>query len=390
MNQIALCLGALLPLTFDLTPGPIQSDAVPSQEVNLQFLPTAGERIEHNWLGTHKLLATEVNSRVAGQDAVSLSQLPSIETKERRVTSDWIRSVEDGKVQNMHRTWVEANLWGQLDFHVPGQAPLEVVLRSPLSNESTSVVFTHVPEENSYGMYFDQSAMAENVLVGVQKDHGYENLLPGKAVKAGDSWSVETKHLIELLAPTGAMDYRQVQPGGGMLIRTLLMGVAGCTDVVWNPGQLKGHFKCKLQKVVGAGAHSTAHIELDYSFETVQDRSEAARELQMLGESNRGTMVLGNSVQLQGKGMGLLIWNLSSNRAHSFAMTGTESVQMMVQTQALNAPAVTQVMELRGVSEQKYRATVRPLDSLPVSWTANPPVRVEPMLKPGKGITPNK
>lgn len=373
MIRIAICLGALLP---QLTPaGESTLSTQQPQSVELKYLPTAGERLEHNWLGTHKLLATEVTSRMEGQEPQSLPRLPSIETKERRVTADWVRSVEDGVIQDMHRTWIDVSLWGKLDFHNPGQKPLEVLLKSPLGNETTSVVYTYVPEDKEYGMYFDQSAMPEKVLSGVRMDHDYQNLLPGKTVQVGDTWKVKPTVLLELLAPTGAMSFSQTEPGGAMLIRTLLMGVGGCTEMVWNPEVLTGSLDCTLEKIVGAGNLSMAHIQLNYEFATSQDRTSAARSLAMLGESNRGTVVLANAVQLSGKGRGVLIWNLALNRAHSFAMAGNESVQLQVQTQALNSPAVTQVMKLNGVCEQKYRANVLPVDMAITDWTLNPPVR---------------
>jgi len=93
-------------------------------------------------------------------------------------------------------------------------------------------------------------------------------------------------------------------------------------------------------------------------------------------------------VHLEGEGQGVLIWNVSLNRAHSFALTGRESVEMRAQTQALQSPAVTQMMKLRGVSEQKYRATVLPMDSLPEPWTKNPAVRkvVAPPVDSGDSV----
>lgn len=378
MIQIALCLGALLPITGPLTfASDSQGKSAEAQDVNLRYVPKAGERLQHNWTGSHKLLATEVLSIVEGQNPMAVAQLPSLETSERRVTSDWIQAVENGRITKMNRVWTEAELWGRLDFRMPPNPALEVVLKSPLANASTSVVYTYVPEDDNYGVYFDQSAMVEELLGGVRLDHTYESLLPEKGVRAGDTWEVEPQQLIGLLAPTGAMDYRQVQAGGAMLIRTLLMGVGGCTEKVWNPEGFKGHLRCKLEKVVGTGAIAMAHIRLDYKYETQQDRAAAARELQMLGESNRGTIVISNSVHLSGEGKGLLLWDLSLNRAHSFTLIGSEDLEMRVKNQVLNAPAVTQVMKLRGTSEQKYRVAKLTMKGLPETWTKNPLLKLE-------------
>ncbi|MCP5023270.1 MAG: hypothetical protein GY930_16060 [bacterium] len=388
MKRIAHVLGALLLVSIALPSGPFQQDAkVPSEPVTLRYVPKAKERIQHNWVATHKLAATQVLSQIEGEALRTETVLPTLDTKERRVTTDWIQRAQGGRIQRMRRIWNEAAIWGKLDFHVPEVDPLEVTLKSPLGNPSTSVVYSHVPDEDSYGAYFDQSAMVESLLGGVRLHNTCASLLPSEPVRVGDSWNVELKHLIELLAPTGAMDYRQIKPGGGMLIRTLLMGVGGCAESVWNPSDLKGHLRCKMVRVVGKGELVMAHVELDYKFVTSQDRSAAAEELQMLGESRRGTIVLHNGVRHSGEGAGTLIWNMALNRAHTYRLNGTQLLELEVQTQALHQPAVTQRMTLKGTAEVQYRASVVQSNEFPRPWTRNPRERSVPDTaesKPGK------
>ncbi len=382
MIRIAQCMGALL-LVSSTFPSlkPQQDSAVSSEQVVLRYVPKKGDRLQHNWLGTHNLFATQVMSQVEGKEPVSMPQLPSLETKERRVTTDWIQRVKGDRAQRVRRIWSDAEIWGKLDFHVPSQEPREVVLKSPLGNPSTSVVFTYVPEENGYGAYFDQSAMIESLLGGVRLDNSCANFLPDRPVQVGDSWDVELQYLIELLAPTGAMDYRQLKPGGAMLIRTLLMGVGGCVENVWNPANLKGQLRCKLLKVAGKGSLALAHIQLDYTFETRQDRAAAARELQMLGESRRGTIVIHNSVGHSGEGSGTLIWNMDLNRIHSYSMNGTETLDMEVQTQALHQAAVTQKMTLQGTTKVTYRVNPVTSNVFLRPWVRNPKVRTVPEVE---------
>ncbi len=357
---------------------PQQDPAVSSEQIVLRYAPKKGDRLQYSWLGTHNLFATQVQSQMEGKELVSLTQFPSLETKERRVTTDWIQKVEGDRAQRVRRIWNDAEIWGKLDFHAPSQEPREVVLKSPLGNPSTSVVFTYVPEEKGYGAYFDQSAMVESLLGGVRLDNSCANFLPGRSVQIGDSWDVELKYLIELLAPTGAMDYRQLKPGGAMLIRTLLMGVGGCVENVWNPSNLKGNLRCKLVKVAGKGSLALAHIQLDYTFETRQDRSAAAKELQMLGESRRGMIVLRNSVSHSGEGKGTLIWNMDLNRIHSYSMNGTETLEMEIQTQALHQPAVMQRMILQGTTKVKGQVNPVVSNDFLRPWVRNPKVRTGP------------
>ncbi len=385
MKRIAHVVGALLLVSNALPAGFLQQDAkVPSEPVTLRYIPKAKERIQHNWLAIHKLAATKVLSQREGEATRAETVLPTMDTKERRVTTDWIQRSQGDRIQRMRRIWNEATIWGKLDFHAPDVDPLEVTLKSPLGNPSTSVVYTHVPDDDSYGAYFDQSAMVESLLGGVRLHNNYASLLPREPVRVGDGWDVELKHLIELLAPTGAMDCRQIKPGGGMLIRTLLMGVGGCTESVWNPSDLKGHLRCKLVRVVGKGALAMAHVELDYKFVTSQDRSAAAEELQMLGESRLGTIVLHNSVRHAGEGTGILIWNMALNRAHTYRLNGTEQLDLEIQTQALHQPAVTQRMTLKGTAEVQYRTSVVENNEFPRPWTRNPRERSVPDTAEGK------
>lgn len=385
MIRIAQILGALLLVSNSFPSTPYPQDAkAPSEPVTLRYIPKAKERIQHNWLATHKLSATQVLSQREGEAARAETVLPTLDTKERRVTTDWIQRAQGGRIQRMRRIWNEAEIWGKQDFHAPGSEPLEVTLKSPLGNPSTSVVYSYVPDEGNYGAYFDQSAMVESLLGGVRLHNTCATLLPPGPVQVGDVWDVELKHLIELLAPTGAMDYRQIKPGGGMLIRTLLMGVGGCAENVWNPSSLKGHLRCKLIRVVGKGALAMAHVELDYKFDTSQDRSAAAKELQMLGESRSGTIILHNAVRHSGEGTGTLIWNMALNRVHSYKLNGTELLDLEVQTQALHQPAVTQRMTLQGTAGVQYRASVLQSNEFPRPWNRNPRERAVPKAAEGE------
>ncbi len=383
MIRIAQCMGALLLVSSTLPSSmPQQDTAVSSEQVVLRYVPKKGDRLQHNWLGTHNLSATQVLSQMEGKELESFIQLPSLDTKERRVTTDWIQKVEGGRAQRVRRIWNDAEIWGKLDLQVPSQEPREVVMKSPLGNPSTSVVFTYVPEEKGYGVYFDQSAMVESLLSGVRLDNSCANFLPGRPVQVGDSWDVELKYLIELLAPTGAMDYRQLKPGGAMLIRTLLMGVGGCAENVWNPSNLKGDLRCKLVRVAGTGSLALAHIQVDYKFETRQDRAAAARELQMLGESRRGTIVIHNAVKHSGEGRGTIIWNMDLNRIQSYSLNGIEVLDMEVQTQALHQPAVTQRMNLQGTTKVTYQVNPVASNEFLRPWVRNPKVRSVPDTDP--------
>lgn len=244
---------------------------------------------------------------------------------QRRLTVlDTYAAVDGGVATKLAREFEEIAGKSTLDFDVDGTHQSFVVnLASEL--EGAKVLFERKDKDSEPTAKFaSESEASSKLLEGLREDLDLRAFLTETGLTEGDYWKVDVASLADVLAPGGDL---MLDPEQGALPKELAIldayDVLGTTLCALrdNTGDLAGEVLCTWKDTTKDGERELAVIELEWEATSKTQASELlARRFESSGAaSNRVDLEVTSGVTTEG--IGQLVWDLTANRAASFALT---------------------------------------------------------------------
>ncbi len=302
---------------------PVRSSAVRSADA-LAFAVKAGASVEKKFTLEHALTVLKV--QLAGQAEAPPSQegLEVVSKLEFSVL-DAYRKIEGGRPLELQRLFQSCGLHVDLTATDPTgrKTPDSADAESPL--QKRSAVFTWVPEEKTYGRYYDDVESLEEYLSGLTEDLDLRCLLPDRAVETGATWSIEPARLVDVFAPGGDIPLGFVKGGGGTFAHVLTAGVGGPLHGVFE-GTTKGKVDARWTGTREVEGVRLAVVELSIAIETQAEHAGAPGAAASTDEAADPATVEHSGVHWKFDGSGTLLWNLAAGRFETLELVGHEEV----------------------------------------------------------------
>ena len=302
---------------------PVRSSSVRTADA-IAFAVPAGASVEKKFTLEHALTVQTV--QLAGQEAAPLSQQGlEVSSKVEISALDAYRKVEGGRPLELQRLFKNASLHVDLTTtDATGQkSPDSADAESPLQKKSA--IFTWVPEEKTYGRYYDDVESLEEYLAGLSEDLDLRCLLPDHAVETGGAWTIEPARLVDVFAPGGDVPFGFVKGGGGTFAHILTAGVGGPLHAVFE-GTAKGKVEARWTETREVEGVRLAVVELAIAIETQAEHSAAPGAASTTDEAADPTTVEHSGIHWKFDGSGTLLWNLAAGRFESLELVGREEV----------------------------------------------------------------
>jgi len=241
------------------------------------------------------------------------------------------------------RTFDEYQLHADFESTEPGgkKRADKMDAASPLT--AATVLSTWIPAQKTYGRCYEMLEPSEEFLARLDEDFDLRAFLPANAVKPGDTWEVDPRHLAELLAPCGDLPLRFSKGGEGFAFRTLSQGVGGPLHPILS-GPLEGKITARLRSIERAGARASvndpdgkkpdvkddddelARIDIDIQVKAHCDQTALAQSLVMPVELYDGQQMRKSDLDWKLEGQGTITWDLTTGTCRAAEWHGAEEV----------------------------------------------------------------
>lgn len=300
----------------------------------IEFAPKPGTKSAKTFHLVHTLALQSMKLEIDGQQQSSQKQL-DVSTRITLRAHDEYRALDAGRPTLLARTFDEYQMHSEF-LDPGGNKPADKLdAASPLTG--ATVLFTWVPAEKAYGRCYELLEPSEEFLARVEEDFDLRGFLPTKAVKPGETWDVDTKHLAEFLAPCGDLPLRFSKGGEGFSFRTLSLGVGGPLQPVVT-GPLEGKITARLRSIDHVSAEKTdgdaakggdaelAHIEIEIQVKAHCDQTALAQRLVQPIELYDGQQMRKSELEWKLEGQGTITWDLSTGTCRAAEWHGAEEV----------------------------------------------------------------
>jgi hypothetical protein len=204
----------------------------------------------------------------------------------------------------------------------------------------TSVLFTWVPKDKSFGKCYEAREANEEFLPRLRADFELRAFLPQRDVKPGDEWTVDAARLVDVLSPFGDLPLRFTKNADTVPPRSLALGIGGPLDAVFESAQdpapakaalPKGGVKVRLESVTREDDADIANFAIDYQVEFVRDQTQLARDWLSPLEIFDGLSVSSAEVRWDSRGRGSIAWDLSAGTWKHVELAGTQGSTAVVE-----------------------------------------------------------
>ena len=373
---LAVLAAALMGVSLASQAPPAAAQPSPAaQAAAIPFRWEAGEHYALRWTAEHRLVNSVYSIQTGNEEPIFGTNLPSLETEEKRTLRDWCQAVDAQRPLRLRRNIDKAQLSGKLDFGESVGEPVEVTLESPLTGRETSVQFTYIPKTGEYGRYYDRNAGGEERLRGMRLDLDYAGWKPRGEV--GQEWTLPVAELLPVLSPGGAMHYAGGTPEVSILVRSMKLGFGGSWET-WFTGKqnpnapLRGTIQAKFDRIMESPLGPEAHITFSFELQNSLDQLDTARATRRRVERFDGMNITRAEVGIQAHGTGRIIWDVNQGRVKGIDLDGAETLTLDLQWQKGEEPITTELSEYRGNFEVNAYLLADPDGDEGQSWTVRP------------------
>ena len=316
-----------------LLAAPLLLSALPTRDT-LSFAPARGASISMTYEVINEMSMDDMAVLINGEEN---PMMPSIEmnmvtTNEFQFT-DVYESMADGQPLRMQRTFetIKIDLSGETVMDMMGDTQEEELAGEGSSAlEGLTVLFNLKDGEYQKTWPKDEEGNDE-LLEGLVEDVSLRTLLSTEEVAEGESWDIDPKALIELLAPGGNLAMDLEMTGGEDA-----MNMGPDADMMSNmremlSGELEGTFTGKLSGYREVEGTRLAVIELEIEIDCTTDMVDQFREQMeesLPPEAGIEMDVSSVDVSYVFEGSGELLWDASSGHVAGLTMEAETAMSM--------------------------------------------------------------
>lgn len=323
------------------------------EKVNLVYVPSK-QPVERNFYLEHDL-RSESLMLIAGDKRQMLPRQIRVQTRVEVHFSDEVLEHDGQAPTRLRRTFAPGMRSATLSPQGQDMTPRSSKsMTQPSSLRGHSVVYVWIPEDQAYGKHFDALEGEESQLIDLEERGDLRGLMPKNAdVSVGDSWTVDVKDMVDVLAPSGLLSYEASKSVDPMLKRTVESGIGANLGRGFKEGN-SGGMTLTLTGVKSEHDKQLAVISVTTKFALRSDSREMAMSQRSKGEVRANLVFEEASLLLKYEGTGELLWDMMTNQVYSFVLDLQEEVtQSLGHTVGKSKLLQRQVMLLRGTMNIK-------------------------------------
>ncbi|MFT4538282.1 MAG: hypothetical protein ACI841_004509 [Planctomycetota bacterium] len=322
-------LQALLPaalLLFSTVATSQSGETKEGELVELAFRPAEDLVLRKRWTSRQNLRPA-IAYVTFGSEREEQNLNMSLDATQCLVVSDKTQGSLDGRPRSVRRLYERASIDTTLTY--TDQKP--IVMEQVSALQGSSVVFTWVEAEQTYGKYYDTREAPETMLAGLWQDIDLRSLLPevGTA-RIGDRWSLPAVDLALALAPGGDIPQRAPESSEPMTLRSLRAGVGAHLFRVFEKVQGTGSMDLSLTKVEQRDSGNIAIIDIVIGIRLSSDQTHYVRSQMSGTEKSMGAVYHGSDLIFELRGSGRLEWNVDLGHAESFTLNGEQETSYRI------------------------------------------------------------
>lgn len=333
-TRLALCLGALLPLTLAFQP----------RETRLSFDPVADQTLTKTFEQEHTMTLEDVVVTIMGQE-LELDGAPEsvIESSERIVLVDTYGAVEDGRVARLSRTFETL----ERERTTTNEGEDEFFEES---SELEGVVVAFRWEDGEYVAAFgeDFEDEDEDLLEGLWFDADLSGFLPEGEVEEGDTWEPDYQVWRQLNEPGGDLTFLDED---GESTRDELDEEL--------EDNLEGTVECEFTGIREEDEGRVAVIEVTVETEAEGSVVEDLTDEAQADGAEVSSVTNTRTVTIETETEGELLWLIEEGRFLSFQGTGEAEITMLIELEMVPNDGETflQSQELTFAGELEVEVT---------------------------------
>lgn len=292
----------------------LSADTSAPQADSLSWHPTPGQRVHRTIVMGHTLTAVRMEQATNGESSLS-QRLFDLSSSVRLQVTDELREVEADRPSVLRRFYEQSTFSAETTRSRGRQQTRDAEFKGAGSIVDSGVVFTWIPEDKTYGRYFDADEGVEESLPGLEADLSLRQLLPTTSVEVGTTWTLEPGVLRYLFTTGGDTDYKLDEEKGMGLLRTMRCGVGMNLEQAFG-GEESGEVEARWLGTEEADGKKLALIDLTFDVVLTRDLKERAAGGMSTDELARGFAMKSAIVELALEGGGRLRWDLGAGRLH--------------------------------------------------------------------------
>lgn len=316
-----------------LLAAPLLLSALPTRDT-LSFAPVRGASVSMTYEVINEMSMDDMAVLINGEENPMMPniEMDMVTTNEFQFT-DVYESMADGQPSRMQRTFetIKIDISGETVMDMMGETQEETLAGEGSSAlEGMTVLFNLKDGEYQKTWPKDEEGNDE-LLEGLVEDVSLRTLLPTEEVAEGESWDIEPKALIELLAPGGNLSMDLEMTGGDDA-----MNMGPDADMMSNmremlSGELEGTFTGKLSGYREVEGARLAVIELEIELDCTTDMVDLFREQMeesLPPEAGIEMDVSSVDVSYVFEGSGELLWDASNGHMAGLTMEAETAMSM--------------------------------------------------------------
>jgi len=333
-TRLALCLGALLPVTLAFQP----------RETSLSFDPVVDETLTKTFEQQYTMTLEDVVVTIMDQE-LELDGTPEsvIESSERIVLIDTYGAVEDGRVARLERTF--ETLERERTSTNEGE---EEFFEESSDLEGVVVAFRWEDGEYLSAFAEDFEDEDEDLLEGLWFDADLSGFLPDGEVEEGDTWEPDYEVWRQLNEPGGDLTFLDEE---GESTRDEL-------DERLEEN-LEGTVECEFTGIREEDGMRVAVIEVTVETETEGTEVEDLTDDAQADGAEVSSVTNSRTVSVETETEGELLWLIEEGRFLSFQGSGEAEITMLLELEMIPNDGETflQTQELSFVGELEVEVT---------------------------------
>jgi len=312
----------------------------------IRYAPEEGVVLRRNFEVKHFLAVTRSVTKVGEREEVGQRTF-DIRNVEKFQTSDRILSVGEGRPLSFRRYFDRGGLDGFAELSgAAGAMNLRAVGVSRLKGKS--VRFTWVPDDTTYGRYFDATEGVEEDLGSMREDLDLREFLPVGAVEVGESWVVPPHALGDAISPGGMLSFDFSRSKNISLARTLRLGTGSHLFELFTQ-DVGGEVIASLKSIEETDEGRVAVMSARWDVQTQTDTTRLAKRNRASSEMQFGKELEAMVVGLHLKGEGTFRWDLNRNHLLSYDFNSAEDVKSSVKSRhGADASLREEILEMGG------------------------------------------
>jgi hypothetical protein len=315
-----------------------------ASEVTLAWTPEAGTVLHRTFEAHAKLSLTEIALLVDGEEVPLPDEVPDQGTEftERIVVTDTLGAVEDGRPEELSRTFDE--LGQESSIHAEDQ---EVSSTETSDLEGAAVTFAWDSDAESYSVAAaDGSDVDAELLERLVEDMDLRAILPETDVERGDEWEIPVEAYLAWMWPGGHLAFHGEEDDED----TRTSANDFYDQVV---GNLTGSGRGRFLEVREEDGRELAVLWVEFEIETSYETElEADEENEIPARTFRN--------EIQRKVEGEVLWDLEAGHASSATLEAEATLVRSESGTGVNPEGESVEIERRSTDEgtYEYRLTV--------------------------------